>query len=154
MILEFIYIDCEKSLDKEKIISNTCNQACKFLKLPDKLEIEIQNFSAANYQRDNRYVLAETVLDYRLTTNRLRLNNDLSIKELIIPLVHELIHINQIAEGRLSVYRNGDIFWQGKRYQLKDPKKSSYQYYANLPWEIDVKDREKKLLENILKELE
>lgn len=150
MKIDFIYIDCVQSLDKEKIISNTCNTATNFLKLPDILEVEIQNFNSPNYRRDHRYVLAETVLDYRLKNNRLRINDELSPKELVIPLVHELIHINQICEGRLSVYRNGDIFWEGKRYQLKDPTKSSYEYYANLPWEIDVRARESKLLNKIL----
>lgn len=152
MIINFFYKDCTSDQDKEAVIRNTCTKACKYISLPNVLEVEIQDFSSANYQREHRYILAETVLDFRLKNNRLRLNNELNCKELIIPLVHELVHLNQIVENRLSVYRNGDILWEGKRYQIKDPKKSSYEYYQNLPWEVDVRGREKQLLNKILNE--
>lgn len=153
MNINFFYRGCNPEVNKEKIITNTCNTAKKYIKLPEELEVEIQNFSSPNYQRQYRYVLAETVLDSRLKVNRIRINNDLSQKEIVIPLVHELLHLNQIVEGRLSVYKNGDIFWENKRYQLKDPTKSSYDYYENLPWEVDVRAKEKTLLNKILSNL-
>lgn len=153
MNISFFYKDCEPNIEKEKVITNTCILAKKYVMLPDVLDIEIQNFSSPNYQRQYRYVLAETVLDSRLKVNRIRINSELNQKEVIIPLVHELVHLNQIVENRLSVYRNGDIFWEGKRYQLKDPTKSTYDYYENLPWEIDVRAREQKLLKNILQDI-
>lgn len=153
MNLYFFYKECQPNLIKEKVIKRICEKAATFITLPAVLEIEIQNFSSPNYQREYRYVLAETVLDSRLSNNRVRINNELTEKEIVIPLVHELLHVNQIEEGRLSVYRNGDIYWEGKRYQLKDPKRSSYQYYENLPWEVDVRGKEKKLLNNIINNL-
>lgn len=153
MIVNFFYKNCVIDKNKEKVIINTCNKTKEFITLPNILEIEILDFTSPYYQREYRYVLAETVLDSRLKVNRIRLNNELSEKEVIIPLVHELLHVNQIVEGRLSVYKNGDILWENKRYKLKDPTKSSYHYYENLPWEVDVRGKEKKLLNIILENL-
>jgi hypothetical protein len=153
MNLNFLYINCIKDIQKEKVITNICLKAKQHISLPEILDIEVQNFSGPNYQREYRSVLAETVLDLRLKVNRIRVNSELSSKEIVIPLVHELVHLNQIVEGRLSVYKNGDILWEGKRYQLKDPKKSTYEYYQNLPWEVDVRGRESKLLKTILDDL-
>lgn len=152
MIVNFIYKNCDSSVNKEKVITNTIHKTKKFISLPDIIEIEIQNFSSPYYQREYRYVLAETVLDSRLKVNKIRINSELNEKEVVIPLVHELLHVNQILEGKLSVYKNGDIFWENKRYKLKDPTKSTYHYYEMLPWEVDVRAKEKKLLNLILQD--
>lgn len=152
MIVNFIYKNCDSSVNKEKVITNTIYKTKKFISLPDIIEIEIQNFSSPYYQREYRYVLAETVLDSRLKVNKIRINSELNEKEVVIPLVHELLHVNQILEGKLSVYKNGDIFWENKRYKLKDPTKSTYHYYEMLPWEVDVRAKEKKLLNLILQD--
>jgi len=152
MIVNFIYKNCDSSVNKEKVITNTIYKTKKFISLPDVIEIEIQNFSSPYYQREYRYVLAETVLDSRLKVNRIRINSELNEKEVVIPLIHELLHVNQIQEGKLSVYKNGDILWENKRYKLKDPTKSTYHYYEMLPWEVDVRAKEKKLLNLILQD--
>ena len=152
MIINFIYKNCDSSVNKEKVITNTIYKTKKFISLPDIIEIEIQNFSSPYYQREYRYVLAETVLDSRFKVNKIRINSELNEKEVVIPLVHELLHVNQILEGKLSVYKNGDIFWENKRYKLKDPTKSTYHYYEMLPWEVDVRAKEKKLLHLILQD--
>lgn len=152
MIVNFIYKNCDSSVNKEKVITNTIYKTKKFISLPDIIEIEIQNFSSPYYQREYRYVLAETVLDSRFKVNKIRINSELNEKEVVIPLVHELLHVNQILEGKLSVYKNGDIFWENKRYKLKDPTKSTYHYYEMLPWEVDVRAKEKKLLNLILQD--
>jgi len=153
MIVSFIYVNCVKDVNKEKVIKHLCNISKQYIKLPDSLDIEIQNFDSPNYEREYRSVLAETVLDCRLKVNRVRINSQLSEKELVIPFVHELIHLNQVVEGRLSVYKNGDILWEGKRYQIKNPRQSTYEYYENLPWEVDVRSREKKLLKTIMESI-
>jgi len=152
MIINFIYKNCDSNANKEKVITNAIHKTKKFILLPDIIEIEIQNFSSPYYQREYRYVLAETVLDSRLKVNRIRINSELNEKEVVIPLIHELLHVNQILEGKLSVYKNGDILWENKRYKLKDPTKSTYHYYEMLPWEVDVRAKEKKLLNLILQD--
>lgn len=152
MIINFFYKNSSIDISKEKVITHVINKTKKHITLPDTIDIEVQNFSSPNYQREYRYVLAETVLDSRLKVNRIRVNSDLSEKEVVIPLVHELLHVNQIVEGKLSVYKNGDILWENKRYKLKDPTKSSYSYYENLPWEVDVRAKEKKLINLILQD--
>ena len=62
MIINFIYKNCDSSVNKEKVITNTIYKTKKFISLPDIIEIEIQNFSSSYYQREYRYVLAETGL--------------------------------------------------------------------------------------------
>ncbi len=81
--------------------------------------------------------------------SKVRINLQLSAKEMIYPLVHELLHLNQIHEGRLSVTRFGDCVWEGKTYKLNQSK-MSYKEYTQLPWELDVTSREQQLLANIL----
>lgn len=78
------------------------------------------------------------------------MNLDLSIHEIIYPIVHELIHISQMHRGQLAISRSGVFVWEGKTYKI-DQAKLTYAQYQNLPWEKDVTDRFKVLLEKILK---
>jgi hypothetical protein len=140
-MIKFIYQNCQHKPYNEKISINLINKLRLLLPLPENIIIEFVNLDPSIY--------AETIVD-RKTKNTIRLNNILEKKELIQPLLHELIHLNQIYTGRLSVYRNGSYCWEGKMFTV-DTKKLSYNDYNNLPWEQDVIEREQKLLQQILK---
>lgn len=127
-------------VQKEKVAKNVCLTLREYLDLPETLEVEFVHLGPSTY--------GETIVDTRYP-NRIRINLDLSLTEIIIPIVHELIHLEQIKQGRLSNTRFGDILWEGKKYSMD--KNMSYREYMKLPWEMDVSTRQTKLLSKILK---
>ena len=108
--------------------------------LPDNLIIEFTDLSPTTY--------GESILHFD-GTHKIKLSGWLSVKEIIFPLVHELIHIEQMHRGRLAISRSGDPVWDGVIYKI-DYAKMSYDEYRQLPWEQDVSNREKTLLTKIL----
>lgn len=126
----------QPDIAKAKVAERICQAAALYIDLPDSVDIE---FAAMDHY-------GESVLRFK----RVKLNINLSVNELIYPLVHELIHINQLHKGKLAITRFGDCAWNGKPYKV-DYEKLSYQEYKQLPWELDVAQREKQLLVKILK---
>jgi hypothetical protein len=94
-------------------------------------------------------IYGQTTLDPRFS-NRVRLNSHLSPKEIIIPLVHELIHLHQTHTKQLSMLRDGTIVWLGRKYGMRSTQNLSYKDYCQLPWEMDVSTKERLLLEKVL----
>ena len=125
---------------KATIAERLCQVAFLYIDLPDNIIVEFVDLGHNAY--------GESTLTFN-KDSKVRINLQLSTKELIYPLVHELLHLNQMHEGRLSVTRFGDCVWEGKIYKL-DQSKMSYKEYTQLPWELDVTSREKQLLANIL----
>jgi len=138
--IKFIYSVGSYNIDREKVITNICNKIYQHLSLPDYIEIEFK------YLPDNVY--AEALLNYKFK-NRIYINENLNLKEIVKPLVHELIHLNQIHIGKLSTNGRGIILWEGSRYSVNQTL-HSYTDYCNLPWEIDAMSREPKLLKILL----
>jgi hypothetical protein len=112
------------------------------LDLPREIQIEFKELGDSIY--------AETSLNPRYS-NRITLNSNLEINEIIKPLIHELIHLEQINKGILSKRRNGSYLFEGKVYNIKP--NMSYKDYQSLPWEHDVLVREKILHKIILDKL-
>jgi hypothetical protein len=125
---------------KATIAERLCQAAFLYIALPDNIIVEFVDLGHNAY--------GESTLTFN-KESKVRINLQLSTKELIYPLVHELLHLNQIHEGKLSVTRFGDCVWEGKIYKLNQSK-MSYKDYTQLPWEQDVTSREKQLLANIL----
>lgn len=94
-------------------------------------------------------VYGETAIDFRFK-NRVRINNKLSALEIPGPLVHELIHVNQVHLGLLKSSRTGVVIWKDKPYQLVE--NMSYSQHQTLPWEVDVTERHDQLLKAVMKE--
>lgn len=130
----------QSDIEKAKVATSLCQAASLYIDLPDNIIVEFVDLGPNMY--------GESTLDFN-KDSKVRINLQLSCKELIYPLVHELLHLNQIYEGRLSVTRFGDCVWEGKAYKI-DQAKMSYKDYMQLPWELDVSHREKQLLANIL----
>lgn len=130
----------QPDIEKAKVATSLCQAASLYISLPDSIIVELVDLGHNAY--------GESTLTFN-KESKVRINLQLSAKEMIYPLVHELLHLNQIHEGKLSVTRFGDCVWEGKTYKL-DQSKMSYKEYTQLPWELDVTSREQQLLANIL----
>lgn len=134
----------EKSINNNNkiVIKRICEILREKLELPNEIQIE--------YKELNENVYAETSLNPRYN-NRITLNSKLQINEIIKPLIHELIHLEQINKGRLSKRRDGSYLYEGKIYKIKP--NMSYNDYLSLPWEDEVVTREPILHKFILDKL-
>jgi|694.fasta_scaffold15923_3 hypothetical protein len=130
----------QPDIEKAKVATSLCQAAFLYIDLPDNIIVEFIDLGHNAY--------GESTLTFN-KESKVRINLQLSAKEMIYPLVHELLHLNQIHEGKLSVTRFGDCVWEGKIYKLNQSK-MSYKEYTQLPWELDVTSREQQLLANIL----
>ncbi len=130
----------QPDIEKAKVATSLCQAASLYISLPNNIIVEFVDLGHSAY--------GESTLTFN-EESKVRINLQLSAKEMIYPLVHELLHLNQIHEGKLSVTRFGDCVWEGKTYKLNQSK-MSYKEYTQLPWELDVTSREQQLLANIL----
>lgn len=140
-MLNITYILSNKEIDYQtkKIISRVCEMVNEEIQLPNDIQIEFKELNENTY--------GETSLNPRYK-NRLTLNDKLSLTEIVKPLIHELIHIHQIHVGKLSKRQHNFYIWENKTYNLNN--NLTYQDYCNLPWEIDVKEKEKIIHKKIL----
>jgi hypothetical protein len=137
--IKFIYVTDRYDLLREQVIKNVINIVSEKIELPDFIEIEFRSLPGSIY--------GETLLDNRFK-NRIRLHDSLSAKESIIPVIHELLHLNQVYTGKLSGRRDGSFMWNKKVYHA--PKTPSIVEWSKLPWEIDVAEKEKQMLNEVL----
>lgn len=142
-MVKFIYNTSIFDINREKVITNIFLLTKKYIELPEYLEIE--------FKKLNPNIYGETLLDTRFK-NRIRLNEDLTCKEVIIPLIHELLHLNQIFVGRLVGNRDGSFIWDKRVYRTG--KSPDVREWENLPWEVDVAQKQQKLLEKVLNQVD
>ena len=121
----------------ESLIKKVIELVTQLYVLPNQIEIQFENMGPSVY--------GMTMLDPRFP-NRIRLNEDLKEQEVIIPLAHELVHLNQIYTNRLQVRSGGRILWDNQMYKV-DSLKLNYDEYCSLPWEEDAIQKQNKLLE-------
>ena len=141
-MIYFIYNKVQQDICKENLCNKIFVQATKHIKLPASIEVEFENMHTSVY--------GQTLLDNRYK-NRIRLNANLTAKELFKPFVHELAHLNQSYTGKLGVYRNGTVMWEGKPYPTNKPlNELTYKEHSKLPWEQEASYLEKQLLSKLL----
>lgn len=133
--IQFLYKNQEPDKQREKICSQLCDLVSKLYALPTNIEIQFESMG------QNVYGL--TSLDPR-STNRIRINQDLTLDELVPSLIHELLHLHQIFTDKLRCKQNGHIVWLNEVYKV-DMLKVSYEEYKKLPWEEDVDINFKKI---------
>jgi len=124
---------------KELVARNVIDKARLHLELPEFIEVQFVSMGPSQH--------GETIVDTK-QTNVLRINLDLSTNDIVVPMIHELIHLEQIHIGKLSSAKFGYLVWEGKKYKVKSD--IAYKDYMLLPWEQDVNTRLKKLLKIIL----
>jgi len=139
MIKFSYYKNAGPDKDKEKVAQNVIDTIKKYIELPETIKVEFINMGTSQY--------GEAVVDIN-NPNLVRINLDLSTTDIVIPLVHELIHLEQMHTGKLSNAKFGYIIWEGKKYKVKSD--IAYKDYMQLPWEQDVNSRLKPLLEVLL----
>jgi hypothetical protein len=111
----------------------------EILELPTELQIEFRKLDKNAY--------GETSLNPRYK-NRITINSELDLSEIMYPLIHELIHVHQIHVNKLFVRPNNIYFWNNKRYNVSN--NPTYEEYINLPWETDVIEKQKMIYKVIL----
>jgi hypothetical protein len=127
--IRFIYQGSIWLPDQEKVAIKLCECVAQVIELPNNIELEFANLAPNVY--------GETLL-FGKFKNRFRISDSLSPKEIIKPIVHELIHVHQVHVGKLSVMRDGTHIWMGRQYRNVDPNTLENSVYNNLPWEQDV----------------
>ncbi len=77
-------------------------------------------------------------------------DKNLSVGEKLLTLAHEMVHVKQLASGRLvfDKLENGKVSgeWEGEKFD-------EVKYSRNNPWEIEAHTKDKELRSFILKEL-
>lgn len=143
-MLNIIYIfqDIEPNDTVKLLLSRVCDLVSEHLVLPKEIQIEFKKLSDSNY--------AETSLNPRYK-NRITINSNLELTEMINPLIHELIHLSQLHEGKLRKRRDGMYIWENRNYTVVETL--SYKQYLELPWEADVVNRQKQITKQILDKL-
>lgn len=133
MKLTFIYKGSVKPSDiYEKFTDKVIKIVKTLYVLPDTIEIQFENMGDSVY--------GMTVLDPRFP-NRIRINQDLSLEEYLLPLTHELIHLHQMYTNRLQSRHGGRIMWDKTLFKV-NMMEMSYDEYQKLPWELDVAEKQ------------
>lgn len=139
MDITFYYKNNQHSYKREIIISRLSDAISSIIELPTSLEVCIYPLGKDVYGGIDKYHV-----------NRIALNYDLDY--VVIPkiLTHELIHVSQKHTKLLEIKNNGHYYWRGIPYTKVLPEEMSYQEYRNLPWEVDVQNRETQVLQSAL----
>lgn len=137
--VRFIYKTSNQDIARELMCKKIYEYISTKLNLPKTIEIVFDKMEKSDY--------GNTIVDSRFP-NRIYINENLRAKEMPYVLVHELLHLNQIKEGLLSSTSNGMCIWRGKIYRIDD--NLDYKSYINLPWEQDVIQKYKPLLNETL----
>ena len=139
MEIKYYYKDNHHSYKHETIITYFSNAICQVIDLPPTLEVCLYDLGPEVYGGIDMY-----------RVNRIGINYDLSFEEIPKILVHELIHVNQKHTNLLEYRSNRYYYWRGIPYTNKTPEQLTREEYDNLPWEIDVRERQTKVLQKVL----
>ena len=135
-MLTFYYSSGTKIEQREMAVHEIFSKISGHLKLPRDIVVEFKKMPGS--------VWAETILGRR-GGNRVTINDILNEHEIKIPLIHELIHLDQQFTGRLVSLGHNIVLWEGQQYR-EIPLEADYLGYKNQPWEEDVDQRIAKLL--------
>lgn len=125
MRIDFVPSDVD--IQVRAVVQHLGHVAGQILMLPDVIQVE--------FQKINGGVYAQSILSHRFR-NRVVLNSYLSATEIMLPFVHELIHVQQQHLGHLRCLPSGVIIWRGQHFAPDD--NLSYDAYLALPWECDA----------------
>lgn len=142
MNIQFYYKNTRPCKNRENIITKLSNAISNIIPLPEKLEVCLYNFDKNVYGGIDKYY-----------ENRIGISYSLDLESIPTILTHELIHVSQKFTKLLEIKKNGHYYWQGIPYTKVLPEQMSYEEYRNLPWEIDVQNRETKVLQMALESI-
>lgn len=140
MDIKFFYQSKQSSREKEVIITSFSNAVSRVIDLPPSLEVCLYSFPGNVYGGIDMNVI-----------NRIGLNYNLPVDAIPMILTHELIHVHQKHTGKLKTSPNGSCYWNGIFYTKTKPEDMSHEDYQNLPWELDVANKQQKIFSEALK---
>lgn len=82
----------------------------------------------------------------------IRLKAALDKIDLISTLAHELMHIAQFADGRLTSQPGAFVWKKDRKYYQYDSREKTYDEYYNWPWEVEARQFENTYLSVIFNE--
>lgn len=141
MQVRFIYESDDYDKAREVVVEKICEYLSYKLDLPNQVEVKFSTMMPGVY--------AHTALDPRFK-NRITINSTLKASEIAPVVLHEMIHVHQVHIGRLDVTRNGTYIWDKKRYPSTDPTSLEINKYLQLPWELDVANKQQQMLQEAL----
>jgi hypothetical protein len=133
------YDKCVPKKDYEVIITSFANAVSKVIELPKIVEVCL-------------YPLAPNVhggID-GVRVNRIGLNYNLLLQDIPLILTHELIHVHQKHKGVLKIDGKNNCYWYGILQTNKLPEQMTYEEYQNLPWEVDVRNKQTEVFKKAL----
>lgn len=139
MDIKFFYKGNTPNKAHEVIITSFTKAVSTVIELPDTIEVCLYDLGKSVYGGIDM-----------VKVNRIGLNYDLSAEMLPAILVHELIHVHQKHVGTLKIKSNGVCYWYGVPYTNKMPEDMTREEYHNLPWELDVQNKQTKVFKQAL----
>lgn len=139
MDIRYFYQNNKPSYQHQAIIDKFAVAASQVIELPSLIEVCIYDLGNSVYGGIDM-----------LKINRIGINYNIPFNEIPRILIHELIHVHQKHKGFLRITRNKSCYWHGIMITNKMPEEMSYQEYINLPWELDVANKEKKIMQEVL----
>ena len=136
MDIRYFYKNKPQKIKAEAIIDSFANAIGEVIELPNAIEICLYDLGKNVYGGIDLYAV-----------NRIGLNYDLDYESIPIILTHELIHVNQKHRRHLELRKNGYYYWMGIPYSNKPLEELTFEEYQNLPWEVDVIQRQTKVLQ-------
>jgi hypothetical protein len=86
--------------------------------------------------------------NYKARDFTITVRKDLSKKQTLLAIAHEMVHVKQYAKGELyDLLRSRKCKWQGEVYESYNTG------YWNLPWEIEAHRREKILYGEFMRQI-
>lgn len=136
MDIKFYYKNRPQSIKREVVISGFARAISNVIDLPDTLEVCLYDLGKNVYGGIDMF-----------TVNRIGINYELDYESIPLILTHELIHVNQKHKKHLEIRNNGYYYWMGIPYSNKPLEELTFEEYQNLPWELDVVQRQTKVLQ-------
>lgn len=131
----FMHTDGHIIPPRDTLCRNIVIAVSTVIALPSEVQIQYMDLGESMY--------GVTMVDYRIH-NRVKLNSVLTLSEVPLVLVHELIHLHQYFTGQLRTTRAGNYYWNNS--QVIVDSTISYDTYLNLPWERDVTEKLPKIM--------
>lgn len=120
------------------VIRSTISAAALHLDLPQQITIVYMKCSP-------RVMGGVDRRDY----TKIGINSSLDLRKTVEIICHELIHVEQRKQNKLTIGNNNWYYWRGKPWISGDPELLPQHKYLELPWEEDVRIRLPQLLKNI-----
>jgi len=128
------YQNNKHSYTKEAIITAFAKAISQIIELPEVIEVCLYDLGANVWGGIDMHRI-----------NRIGIHYDLPFDAIPKILTHELIHVHQKHKGTLKIKRDGSCYWHGIFITKKLPEDMPYEEYQNLPWEMDVAQKQQQI---------